>query len=75
MSPTSDGLDTDPSATSRSEIVRFPVALILKMRDELLPRIFNTAAPSPTIVMVFAIAISPVVSVMIAGIERLNMMV
>jgi hypothetical protein len=75
MSPTRDALDIAPSAISRSEIVRFPVALISKTRDELLPLIFNTPAPGPTIVVVFPIAISPVASVMIAGSDRLNIMV
>jgi hypothetical protein len=48
---------------------------MLKMRDELLALIFNTPAPGPIIVMVFAIAISPAVSVMFAGSVMLNMMV
>jgi len=40
-----------------------------------LPLIVNDAAPGPSIVRVFAIAISPVVKVIVAGVETLNIMV
>src|SRR5262249_22111038 len=75
MLPTNPAPVTDPSATVRPETVRFPPEAILKIRDALLPLIVNDAAPGPFIVRVFAIAISPVVSVIVADGERLNMMV
>jgi hypothetical protein len=75
MLPLGPGPVTDPKETARSESARFPTAPILKIREELLPLISNTPSPSPIIVRVFEIGISPVVNVMMAGGERLNMMV
>src|SRR5260370_40944244 len=65
----------DPWAIVRPEKETAVPTPTLKARDELLPLTVRRLAPGPAIVIFWPMTISPVVSVMVAGSGRLNMIV
>src|SRR5262252_1244471 len=73
--PTSPGPAALPLARLRPERVRLTPGDILKICEALFPLIVNWAAPGPAIVSDLAIAIWPLVRVIVALGARLNIIV